>query len=198
MRQWFLVEKQEAETPLQCLERFHTTHPELYNEKMTYAGRLAPMASGQLLILAGNERFRKDEYLALDKEYECDIVLGIATDSGDILGLPDVSDPPARNAEEIRAAIEQLTGTLKLPIPAYSSPSINGVPLFRMARHDTITETTPVRPMHVYKVTIKNSEVRTLGTIANECVERIKRFEPPHSARFEEHDFRKEEIIQAW
>ena len=53
---------------------------------MTYAGRLDPMASGVLLVLAGEETKNKDKYLGLDKEYDFEILFGFATDTYDILG----------------------------------------------------------------------------------------------------------------
>jgi len=47
--------KNRGETPLECLNRFKSDNPEYKDEKMTYAGRLDPLAEGLLLILVGDE-----------------------------------------------------------------------------------------------------------------------------------------------
>ena len=61
-------------------------NPEYLGMPMTYAGRLDPMASGVLIILAGGETKNKEKYLALDKEYEFSVLFGFSTDTYDILG----------------------------------------------------------------------------------------------------------------
>ncbi|MCX6720304.1 MAG: hypothetical protein NTW11_00645 [Candidatus Staskawiczbacteria bacterium] len=68
------------------MEGFKVKNPEYLNVPMTYAGRLDPMASGVLVVLAGPEIKNKEKYLALDKEYEFSILFGFSTDTYDILG----------------------------------------------------------------------------------------------------------------
>ncbi len=65
-----VLNKKEGETPLEALEIFRKKNKEYMGVKMTYAGRLDPMASGLLLILAGEEAKNKEKYLILGKEYE--------------------------------------------------------------------------------------------------------------------------------
>ena len=86
MKKIILLNKKEGETPLEALDRFRMANPKYKDEKMTYAGRLDPMASGVLLVLVGEEIKQKDKYLALNKEYEFEILFGFATDTYDILG----------------------------------------------------------------------------------------------------------------
>ena len=81
------LNKKPGETPLECLNRFKVDNPEYEGEKMTYAGRLDPLASGVLLVLVGEECKKKEKYLGLDKEYELTILFGFSTDSHDVLGL---------------------------------------------------------------------------------------------------------------
>src|ERR1035437_1661782 len=78
--------KNKGETPLECLERFKKDNPEYEKERMTYAGRLDPLAEGLLIVLYGDEIKNKEKYLGLDKEYEVDILFGFATDTYDVLG----------------------------------------------------------------------------------------------------------------
>ena len=51
MQKVIVLSKKEVETPLQALEFFRAKHKEYKDLKMTYAGRLDPMASGVLVVL---------------------------------------------------------------------------------------------------------------------------------------------------
>ena len=86
MKKIILLNKKEGETPLERLELFRVKNKIYKNVKMTYAGRLDPMASGLLLILAGDETKNKEKYLILEKEYEFEVLFGFSTDTYDILG----------------------------------------------------------------------------------------------------------------
>ena len=52
-----------GETPLEALEAFRARNKKYKNEKMTYAGRLDPMAEGVLIVLVGEEVHNKEKYL---------------------------------------------------------------------------------------------------------------------------------------
>ncbi|MEX2029185.1 MAG: hypothetical protein WD963_01745, partial [Candidatus Paceibacterota bacterium] len=86
MKNILLLNKKEGETPLQALDNFRRKNIRYKDAKMTYAGRLDPMARGLLLVLSGEEVKKKEKYLALPKEYEFDILFGFSTDTYDILG----------------------------------------------------------------------------------------------------------------
>jgi tRNA U55 pseudouridine synthase TruB len=79
--------KEEGETPLGCIERAKIEGKIPEEERATYAGRLDPMAEGVLLVLFGDTVHKKDEYLKLSKEYEVDVLIGVSSDTGDILGI---------------------------------------------------------------------------------------------------------------
>jgi tRNA pseudouridine55 synthase len=59
---------------------------DLWNETLSYAGRLDPMAEGVLLCLVGSANARREAYLDLNKEYILDVLFGFSTDTYDILG----------------------------------------------------------------------------------------------------------------
>ena len=86
MEKYIMLEKAVGETPLSCAEAFRSNHPELDGVSMAYAGRLDPMASGKLLVLLGDECKNQTAYHGLDKEYEFSVLLGIGSDSHDVLG----------------------------------------------------------------------------------------------------------------
>ena len=69
-----VLNKKEGETPLEALSNFRAKHKKYKDVKMTYAGRLDPMASGLILILAGEETKNKEKYLTLDKEYSFEVL----------------------------------------------------------------------------------------------------------------------------
>jgi tRNA pseudouridine55 synthase len=74
-------------TPFQVIERLKMEHPELRDVKMSFAGRLDPLAHGVLLILVGDTVTEREKLLALPKTYQCKVLLGVSTDSYDILGI---------------------------------------------------------------------------------------------------------------
>ncbi|MFA6432681.1 MAG: hypothetical protein WCV82_02590 [Candidatus Paceibacterota bacterium] len=146
------VAKQPGETPLEALERYRLTRPELKGLPMTYAGRLDPMAEGTLLILIGDECKNKEKYLNLDKEYEVEMVFGITTDTYDALGLVD-SDTNAR-AEVIppKVNLNKYTGKFSQEYPAYSSKTVDGVQLHTLARAGELPDEMPVKDVEIYSI----------------------------------------------
>ena len=75
-------------TPLQAINKFREINKNYAGKKMSYAGRLDPMAEGVLLILVGEETKKIGQYLGFDKEYRTEILIGLSTDTGDVLGIP--------------------------------------------------------------------------------------------------------------
>ncbi|MDE1988462.1 MAG: hypothetical protein KGJ58_03695 [Patescibacteria group bacterium] len=88
MKQVLNIYKKAGETPLETISRFRADNQEYQKEKITYAGRLDPLAEGVLILLVGDAVYEKEKYLKTDKEYEAEILFGFETDTYDILGLP--------------------------------------------------------------------------------------------------------------
>ena len=84
---YVLLYKTVGQTPLECMELWRQTKPELKDTPLAYAGRLDPMAEGVLLVLIGEECKKQADYHNLDKEYEFEILFGVHSDSGDVLDL---------------------------------------------------------------------------------------------------------------
>jgi tRNA pseudouridine55 synthase len=133
-RPYVVLDKPLGQTPLQAIEAWKEAHPQHAKLAATYAGRLDPMAEGKLLVLLGDECKRKDAYLGLDKEYEVEVLLDLATDTADVLGMPSYagteSDP---DEQTIRRILAGETGSKDIPYPSYSSKTVNGTPLFQHA-----------------------------------------------------------------
>lgn len=126
------LNKESGETPLECIKRFKEENPEYKNDKMTYAGRLDPLASGVLLVLVGDECKNKEKYLTLDKEYELTILFGLSTDSLDVLGLIEDEKAGALDyfgnykESDFKNLISKFQKSFKQKYPKFSSPVIAG------------------------------------------------------------------------
>jgi len=118
--------KQRGETPLECIQRFAKATPELKGQKMTYLGRLDPLAEGVLLMASGDDVKKKEEFLELDKEYDFVSIFGFATDTYDVLGkilrLEKLSDLDENQIRKVAAVYE---GERDQEYPLYSSKIID-------------------------------------------------------------------------
>lgn len=122
----FKIYKKQGETPLEAIKRIREKFPDFSAEKMTYAGRLDPLAEGVLLILVGDECKNKEPYLRMDKEYEVEFLLGVKTDTGDLMGLGAITQANDVSDEGIAAAIDSLIGRQIQKYPKFSSPGLCG------------------------------------------------------------------------
>ena len=131
-----LINKKEGETPLEALQYFRSRNKIYKEAKMTYAGRLDPMAKGLLLVLVGEETKKKEKYLKLPKEYEFEALFGFATDTYDILGQVQHSHTlknigMLRSRDKLRKKIKNnlkfFIGKFPQKYPLYSSPNIKKV-----------------------------------------------------------------------
>lgn len=118
--------KQRGETPLECIQRFAKANSELKGQKMTYLGRLDPLAEGVLLMASSDDVKRKEEFLALDKEYDFVSIFGFATDSYDILGkIMRVEKLPELLENDVRRVAMIYEGEREQKYPFYSSKEIS-------------------------------------------------------------------------
>jgi tRNA pseudouridine55 synthase len=186
-----VLTKQVGQTPLQVIKDYKVKYPNYKNVPMTYAGRLDPMAEGLLLILAGEECKKKEEYLKLEKSYEATILLGASTDSLDLLGIPVIDKKAIElNQEQLSDLIKSLEGSHLLPIPLYSSVPIEGKPLHQWVREGKQKEiSVPMREMMVKYVALCATSQMSADDLLQQIKTRIKRVAG---------DFRQTEIINAW
>jgi tRNA pseudouridine(55) synthase len=191
VERYALYNKSEGETPLMALERYRVERGIARTVPLTYAGRLDPMASGALIILAGDECKRKDAYTALDKTYEFEILFGATTDTGDILGMLQRSEPVSAfpDVSTLIAA-----GTYRLPYPAYSSKTVGGKPLFKHALDNTLgTVSIPQTDMTVREVAFLGARTVQAAHIIDQVIERISKISDGAV-----NDFRKPKILSRW
>lgn len=185
--------KEVGETPLQAISRFRAEHEEFAAVRMTYAGRLDPMAEGVLIVLTHDDVLRKEEFLALDKEYIFEAILGIETDTYDILGKITRSKRCVMGeGEKVRILkfMKAKKGKIKQKYPPYSSKTLKGKQLWQISREGKISEDElPEREVEIYEsrlfetkeIAVEELEPRVIGDIL-----KLKG------------DFRQEEIIKGW
>jgi tRNA pseudouridine55 synthase len=100
-----------------------------------HAGTLDPFATGLLACCAGRATRLLRLFAGSEKTYEGVIRLGVATDSGDVTGVPLGEErEPASFADVERAVAARLTGDIEQLTPMHSARKVDGVPLHRHAR----------------------------------------------------------------
>ncbi len=198
MKKILKLYKKPSETPLECLERWRADNPRYKDVKMTYAGRLDPLAEGELLILLGDECKNKEKYLNLDKEYEFDILFGFATDTHDILGLPAnhlalqaLSDyDVAGHQGKVERFLESIKGKQTQKYPPFSSKTVGGKQLFELAKTGKLRqEEIPEREIEIYETEFIKSHCLSGRDLKSEIFKKILAVRG---------DFRQEETLQKW
>jgi tRNA pseudouridine(55) synthase len=191
-----LAYKRIGETPLETLDRLRLERSELEKERLSYAGRLDPLAEGLLLILVGEEcdEGRRNAFLGLDKVYEVEILFGFSTDSYDLLGIP-VKSTEGFNLDEFKMSVEKVIPEFigeshGLKYPAFSSKTVGGRPLFELAKSkDGLPDELPE-----IKGSIKGIEILGIRSITtSELKDHI------HTViNLVKGDFRQKKILEVW
>lgn len=198
---YVVIQKRRGETPLQALTHWRHNNPALAHFPATYAGRLDPMATGSLLILLGDTCKQQERFHALDKTYEVTVALDLATDTGDLLGLPSYTGTISLPSEAtVRDVVRTHTGKHIVPYPAFSSKPVNGIPLFQHTLQGTLdTITIPTHTEHIYTLDLQGIEVVRgtdfIGTIDDYLADAPR---APEQSKILGADFRQDAIRTAW
>jgi tRNA pseudouridine55 synthase len=121
-----------------------------------HAGTLDPFATGLLLLLSGASTRLQPRFVGLTKRYVTAIDLSRRTSTGDVEGeVVDEVEPPTRTELDIR--LDELRGSIDLPIPAASAVKIDGERAYKLHRQGIAVEM-PVRTMHVYELRLDEYE----------------------------------------
>lgn len=196
MKKVFILNKREGETPLERIEIFRAQNLKKNNLfkdiKMTYAGRLDPMASGLLIVLVGEETKNKQKYLNLDKVYKFEVLFGFATDTYDILGkVVNIKKIDIDRKDLDRKILENLNnfvGKFKQSYPLYSSKTVRGKQLFEYGRSGESVEL-PDREVEVYSLRfLKLRKINNKKVLVN-IEGRVGKVKG---------DFRQTEILKIW
>ena len=197
-----VINKPVGATPLEALERYRTEAGLPAATPLAYAGRLDPLASGALLILIGEECKRQTEYHTLDKRYEIEVVFGIGSDTGDVMGL--LSHPPRRPPvvawTDIQNTLRSLRGSIELPYPVFSAKTVKGKPLHTWAMEGRLDEITiPTKRSTIYNLMLLKLSTLSAQALDDQALFKINTIPPVTEARKAlGNDFRRTDIRASW
>ncbi|MBQ4354706.1 MAG: tRNA pseudouridine(55) synthase TruB [Clostridia bacterium] len=122
--------------------------------KVGHTGTLDPMATGVLPVLIGRAVKASDYLMMHDKEYVCEMKLGLTTDTEDITGeiLSESKEIPGE--EEVLAACRSFVGKIEQIPPMYSAIKVGGRKLVDIAREGGEVERKP-REVEIYELDAK-------------------------------------------
>jgi tRNA pseudouridine55 synthase len=180
----FNLYKKRGETPLECLKRFAKefakTNPEIIGQKMTYMGRLDPLAEGVLLTASGADVKKKEEFLGLDKDYDFVALFGFATDTYDILGKVVKEEKISELTEtEIIKVVAVHEGEKEQKYPEYSSKMLAS----------KNKEEIQTKKINIYKIKFHGLDVLNNKELFGRLLMDITRVNG---------DFRQAEILEIW
>ncbi len=190
--------KHEGETPLQAMEDFFIHNDELWEMKRSYAGRLDPMAEGVLIAVYGDELKNKDKYIGLSKTYEIDVVLGIQTDTGDVLGIVEETDfditDKIGDEEKIKMELANIVCKHNMPYPNFSSKTVKGIALHELTRENARRglkkdQENPYKEVEIFSVRFLGKEEIKVSDLATQSIVRVSKVGG---------DFRQDEIKERW
>lgn len=173
--------KKLGETILEAVERFKKENEEYRNEKIGCAGRLDPMALGELMLLS-RESLKNQEILQNHKKiYECKIILGFKTDTLDILGYIEDKEENInpKSIERVKEVIEKIKGgnnIFELEYPNYSALRINGKPLWWYSKNkllDRVKDKIKKQKTEIYDIEILEIESINYKELYKKILEKI-------------------------
>ena len=183
MKKFLILNKKEGETPLEALNAFRCKYKKYKDIKMTYAGRLDPMASGVLLVLIDDEVKNKEKYLKMDKEYEFEILFGFATDTYDILGKVTSSKVLTNfRIKDLKKNLKYFRGKFRQKYPLYSSKNIKQILVGKKPKATS-------HWVEVKKLNFLGLKIIGSRKLLQEIEKRIQKVKG---------DFRQKEILEIW
>ncbi len=192
MESVFNLYKPISVTPFELINKLKKTYPEYSNIPLGYAGRLDPMADGVLIILVGQENKKRKEYERLSKKYTFEVLFGISTDTYDIMGMitHHRSKPSPLQKSLLCEIADKYIGTWEQTYPPFSSPRVNGKPLFYWARNNALD---------TIEIPKKNVTVNSLKLVDIYSIHSDKLYEYIKTNISQVHgNFRQEKIIPCW
>ena len=178
---------------MQVVDQFKKIYPKYKNKKIAYAGRLDPLAHGVLLLLVEPETKNAKKYQNLDKEYKFEVLLGVETDSFDILGrLKNRGTKEPRNigVRELRGFAKGYVGHFSQLYPPFSSKTVKGKPLFWWAREGKLKDIKlPSKKVEIYDLKLIKTYKIDVNSLSNQVTKKLKTIKG---------NFRQKKIMKDW
>lgn len=164
---------------------------EFYGEKATHTGTLDPLAEGVVVVLTGDDRYKRQELASTDKEYQFEVLAGIQTDTDDLLGLIEKSGE-APTSEVFRdmmdKALLKFIGNIDQPAHPFSAKRINGRSSFDLAKEGKAIEA-PSQMVEVKELIVVDQRTLSLAQLKESIPPKINQVSG---------DFRQSQILESW
>lgn len=162
-----------------------------FRTKATHTGVLDPLAEGVVLVLLGDERFKKDMHTEWLKEYEFEMTFGVSTDSFDAMGL--VKETNFENKVDVALLAQKLQrfiGAYTQRVPLYSAQKVGGMKLFMYPKTGQVPDEIPEKTGFIYKLEIIESSNISLHAKVKEIISKVE--------LIKQGEFRQSDIIANW
>jgi tRNA pseudouridine(55) synthase len=191
------ISKSIGQTPNELINEYKSKNP--MAKKVSFAGRLDPMAYGKMMLLVNEECKLQPHYIGLDKIYDFEIVYGLSTDTYDILGLVtgftnifNVQSLYSIETLDLNTYIKKFEQTY----PPYSSIVVNKKPLWewsKLGKIDTIT--IPSKQVEIYSLeTIENTHTfNDYNDLYTHIIQSISNLSEENKPKFRFND-----IVDSW
>ena len=123
-------------------------------QRVGHTGTLDPMATGVLPVLLGRAAKASDYLMMHDKEYVCEMKLGITTDTEDITGQVIETSCEIPDEERVYEACRSFVGKISQIPPMTPAPPLDARPLVDMARAGESIEREP-REVEIFSLYCK-------------------------------------------
>lgn len=184
------VYKPISQSPVQTINRLKKQLPELTDEKVSPTGRLDPLAHGVMVLLIGDMNKQRRKFEGVDKVYRFDAILGVGTDSYDVLGMPTVTAQTEISEVNIKKEVKKLKGKQVQEFPPYSGYRIKGKPLFYYARNNLLdTIEMPSKEIEVFDIKVLEIKKIPFKNLLKKITMQIEDLDG---------NFRQEEILDKW
>ncbi len=139
----------------------------LINTKVGHAGTLDPFAEGVLILCTGRATKKVSEIVALPKEYEGVISLGIQTETDDPTGrVMAEKNVPKLTEQRIRKTLEEFEGEILQIPPMFSAQKIGGERLYHLARQGKVVERQP-KMVNIHSISLLDFDGQNIGIRVN-------------------------------
>ena len=178
-------------------EEGHSTHhlaqllAQEYGVPTAHTGILDPLASGVVVVLLGEERFKKEEYTAGKKVYEVTALVGLSTDTHDLMGMVAAQRHVCCvSTAVVSETLASFVGEQEQMPPVFSAQMYQGKRLFQHAKDGSLDAIdVRARPIMVYEVALIEEGSVSVAVLEERIRSSIGRVRG---------EFRQKEILAQW
>lgn len=187
------IYKPQGLTPFQLIEKLREVKTEYKDIKIGFAGRLDPLAHGVMLLTIGEGNKERQKYLNLNKTYRFSVLFGPETDSYDYLGIIEKFQNiklAADMKKKLEEFIKKHLGKITQSYPPFSSKTINGIQLYKLAKKGQIKDIElPTKEVEIFRFELLSIKEIDSEEIQKQILQNLKKIKG---------HFRQTKIIKLW